>query len=588
MADYRQLPPITANYRQNEQKIDYEPYMTNKISLKEFTEKYTELLYKSSKNELIEILLAMASNVGPLERQDFLSKLYPKKIEKVIADESILDEIREIVEDVEIRQHEEPDWEDYNPHDDNSLCGYEDLIEPLQQIFFKVEDLFSYGNYGLARKACEELFLIFTLEDDYGHSIRLYDLEDVDQNETIARYLRSIYLTESLEMRAIALLNAMDYVVEKLGFSMKPELKDIINISTEELPEFSLFLEQWIEVTRRNDKPRYDAWNREAIMLLYGLSGLEDLAKREGLNRPRIYLDWINGLINEKNHETALKVAIGALQQLPRNLPIRAAIADLMILCGDVLNNERAQIDGEWLSFEAKPDLKKLMYLHERYSQSGNLSQLQLAIDIIEKNMLRTREYKRSWEQDDFENVSYLSKNILLHAYFLSEQYDKAWELAKTKDPLGWSSSENPQAFFIAYFFILATKKHLKQLSPILRQFWQYALSISLECTDNKNNIGVKLEQMYENLILSSTEADKEIIAWCLAESEKRIIAIVSNQHRGAYGRAAVLTHACTQILALIKDNVEAVKFYNKIKNAFPRHYSFQSELKQLQKLVLP
>jgi hypothetical protein len=344
-------------------------------------------------------------------------------------------------------------------------------------------------------------------------------------------------------------------------------------------------LAKWLEVTRENSKPQYEVWNREATILLYGLSGLEDLAKREGLKRPRIYLDWINGLINEKNYEAALKVTINALQKLPKNMPIRAAIADLMLLCGEVLNDKQAQIDGEWLSFEAKPSLAKLMQLYERYRQGGDLAQLRLAADVIVKYMSCTRESDRSWEPDRLEAMSDVNKNILLHAYFLSNQYDKAWSLAKTKESSSWLlSSDDPKTFFVAYSLILAIKQSLKQLSPVLRQFWQYALNNGLGYIENKDNISIKLEQIYENLLLLSPRPDQEIIEWCLAELEKRITAIVGNQQRRSYGHAAVLTHTCVQILELIKSNTEAIKFYNKIKSAFPRHSSFQAELKQLQK----
>src|SRR5208283_3795862 len=99
---------------------------------------------------------------------------------------------------------EEPDWEYQD--DEDPLCGYEEFIDPLVKIVDKVEAMFDYGHYVIARKAYEELFQIFYIEDDYGRGIRFYDLKDVDQNEAIARYFRSVYLTEKSDARVDTLL----------------------------------------------------------------------------------------------------------------------------------------------------------------------------------------------------------------------------------------------------------------------------------------------------------------------------------------------------------------------------------------------
>ena|SRR3990167_3727201 len=61
---------------------------------------------------------------------------------------------------------------------------------------------------------------------------------------------------------------------------------------------------------------------------------------------------------------------------------------------------------------------------------------------------------------------------------------------------------------------------------------------------------------------------------------EARVNGIVSNQHRNAYDKAALLTTACTATLKHINP-AEATRFFNAIKNKFPRHSAFQSELRQ-------
>jgi hypothetical protein len=162
----------------------------------------------------------------------------------------------------------------------------------------------------------------------------------------------------------------------------------MVNISTEVLPEFPLFLAQLISATQKNEKPQHDAWNREATMLLHGTSGMEILAKNEGNKRPRIYVDWIQGLIDDKNYKAALSAAERALKQLPPNKPICAAIADLMVFCGSKLNDRKTQHDGEWFSFKAKPSLLKLTKLYELCDNKHSIeSQMRLASKIIETHI---------------------------------------------------------------------------------------------------------------------------------------------------------------------------------------------------------
>ena len=58
-------------------------------------------------------------------------------------------------------------------------------------------------------------------------------------------------------------------------------------------------IEQWIEETKTSEKPSHDACLREATFLLHGPAGLESLARTEGYKRPRVYVEWMNALVEE-------------------------------------------------------------------------------------------------------------------------------------------------------------------------------------------------------------------------------------------------------------------------------------------------
>jgi soluble cytochrome b562 len=530
----------------------------------------------------------MAKNVESGLRQNFLEKLSPviqKKNEVVHLESEVLDEIESIKEGILDKTEEEPDWDEYYD-DEDSLLGYEEFIKPLSDLFDKVEALFDYGHHEIAKKAYEELFSIFDINDDYGRGIRIYNLENTDLDEARAKYLRSIYLTEKSENRLVILLDIMEKFGD-LDFQSRPKLNDIINISMDVLPELSQFLQKWINATKESSKPQYDAWHREATMLLHGSAGMESLAKTEGNKRPRVYVDWIQGLINEKNYKAALDVVNTAFKKLPKNLPIRAAIADLMMFCGQKLKDKKIEFNGLWFSFEAKPSLSKLIDLYSQCNDNNRLQQMRKAAELIGEHMNKSNkyDYERSWERDNIEIPAMLNSSLLLHAYLFSDENNKAFELAKKGKPLGWSTNDNPQPLFIAYYLMRLTKKSPEKSPTILKKFWDYALDISQDSIwdygTSESDSPQQLKSIYQKLLSVPCVVDEKIINWCLIASEKRVHEIVSNQHRKAYDRAALLTAACTEALELT-NSTEATKFFNKIKNKFPRHPAFQAELKKI------
>jgi uncharacterized Zn finger protein len=70
------------------------------------------------------------------------------------------------------------------------------------------------------------------------------------------------------------------------------------------------------------------------------------------------------------------------------------------------------------------------------------------------------------------------------------------------------------------------------------------------------------------------------MLAWCLDVTKRRVNAIVSNQHRGSYNRAAVLLAACAETLRLRGNNREAQALLDESRQRFPRQRAFQTEIK--------
>ena len=102
------------------------------------------------------------------------------------------------------------------------------------------------------------------------------------------------------------------------------------------------------------------------------------------------------------------------------------------------------------------------------------------------------------------------------------------------------------------------------------------------EGSQGQAQLRARLEQAYAACVgqVSWTpERQAEALSWSLDVAGQRVSAIVSQQHRGSYGKAAVLVAACAETLRLRGKAQEAGELLNDVRNRFPRHRAFQAEL---------
>ncbi|MDQ5920140.1 MAG: hypothetical protein QG673_196 [Pseudomonadota bacterium] len=546
-----------------------------RLSLKEFTEKYTQILNSLSHDELKSIISAMAEETLPSDRHTFLNKVtlhthhsFPTSNDNnssespIIAyEDDILDDIEALKEEIESRSSDEPDWEDYD--DEDSLSGYDDLVPEISVLLDKVEALYDYGNYALARIAYHRLFAIFSIEDDYGRGVKIDDIPDIEASEVIAKALRSIYLCETSNTRVNAILEDMHEYRSHSTIT----LKDLIGISIEPLPEFDQFLNLWVEaLNSTTDFSEYnDTLLREAVFLQNGINGLENLAKTNGVNHPRIFLDWIDELIKNNKYTDGIVAANYALEVLAKDKPIRAAIADKLSYCGNQVNKSEIADMGVRISFDAKPDLAKLVLLFHQSIRLNKHALLLNAINTIKSHIDKPYHGGYSFEP---ERPARPTQALLMYAYLLSGEIGQAFNLARVHKYVGWSSGENPQPIFVAYCLLqtaISASQSIDKLPLALQQFLNSKLDSKILAIHKQ---------------LNNSLCTPEMIDWCLKVTEDRVIAIVSNQHRSAYSRVALLTAACAEAIKFT-NRVDAVAFFTRIQGKYPRHPAFQAEMKK-------
>lgn len=570
-----------------------------KVPLKAFWESVERRLNECSAEELRAILREMARSVPPAGRQDFLAQLGAGAVSTPTSRvpwENLLDDIEDLRAEIRQAMASADEWEERygwqeEYYEEDSLGPYADFVEPATLLFERAALAFDYGEIALARQAYHNLFDLLREEDDYGRGVYLSDLTDVDVQEAIARYLRAVYETEPPGNRPRVLYEEMS------RFSPHPlklaRLEDLIEISPRPFPDRETFLSDWIAFLRTQHGPNADAWLREAVRLSQGTAGLEQLARTEGRKRPRAYLDWFTALEREGKYPQVLTAAREALQSLPPNLPIRAAIADHLCIAAERLNDPKSIGEGRWEAFSAKPTFSRLLDLWEAFPAGDErTSWMQRAVEVIEK--MRSRRSPPSFfypDRDELEQPAEPDDALLAHAQLLAGELEAAHRAVAPKQVLGWSSTSSDQGLVVSFLLVLLSGSPPETLPPNLAILWLWSLQATVEeyGAAKEENLSGRAAQIYAQHIAWGRESgrltldakqEKKYLDWCLKVARRRVEAIVGGQHRGSYNKAAVLTVACAEVLRLRGEERAAEAWIQEIRERFPRHSSFQKELR--------
>jgi tetratricopeptide (TPR) repeat protein len=565
--------------------------MEEPLSLQAFWDVLEQRLTACSAEELRAIVRALAQATPATERQVFLERLPPLTAAGAVIppespSEALLADIAALADELQAATAEAEGWDEY--HEEDSLGPYAVFVEPLTALFDRAAAAFDASEVTLARTAYRRLFEMLSYEDDYGRGVRAEDLQGVILRAAFARYLRAVYDTESSAPRPAVLFESMLQVRSWLA-SLRPMLEDLRQITSQPLPDQEQFLLAWIAFLRTQSSREADAWLREAVRLSQGTMGLEALARAEGVQRPRVYLDWCAALAAEGKPQAVLAAAREALQTLPSLLPIRAAVADYLCTAATHLHDTAALRAGRWEAFVAKPTLARLLDVWEVTSEGTErtMRMSQAAQHVQQALANPPAQVPHAWV-DDIETPVWPDKSVLAHAHLLAGDWDAAYHLAVSEQVLGWSSSHNTQGLVVSCCLVQMSGVVPGELPPNLAQLWHWELQNSTGFVSwygadaGEASLLIRLQHAYtERLPEISLTSDQqtELLAWCLDVAQRRIDAIVSNQHRGSYDKAALLLASCTELLRLLGKAQEARALLDDVHQRFRRHRAFQAEL---------
>ena len=561
-----------------------------KMPLKSFLESVEQQLLSCSIEELRAILRNMAQQSAPGERAAFLQKLQPPvdplAAEPGINPDELLDAIAELEDELsEAMENAEPDESDdewYGEGSDDYEDPYEEFLEPIARLFDQAQAAFDYGNLALARDAYQALFELCNEEDDYGRGIQTQQIENLDQEESLARYVFAVYSLTPAEQRAEQLFDALGQVREWNGKRLL--FSQVIQISLSPLPDLDTFWPEWITFLKAQDDAHASAWLREAVRVSQGTEGLAALARGEGTRHPKAYMDWLEKLAEEQRRAEVLAGAQEALQALPKNLTIRADIADILCEMAIQLKDDGALRTGRWEAFLADPSELRLLDVWDVTPVGERLAQMQQATKALQEIHSLPRVVSYSQGNDNgLEQTGRVNQTLLTHALLLGGNWREAYRLATANNVLGWSSSENIQGLVLCFFLVWLSGKPAA-LPTALMKFWQEQLSSRewIYANENTSTLTKRLETAYVNLfgqVSLEVAQQNDLLAWCLEVANQRVDAIVGGQHRKSYDKAARLITACAEVLRLRGETSRGRALLADVRGRYPRHRAFLTEM---------
>jgi len=549
------------------------------LSYKEFIKQVKNRLSKMSKADLDDMILNWAEKELPSNRPNFIGKMIiPEPGDLNTADgEALLSEIDAFSHRVENGDYcigwgwdndiyEERDW------------GDESWADEADDFFLEARELLLVGDYQLAKEAYRRLLETLEMGYEPGHLPGDPDITrmlKVDLPEQLALYLRAIYMDSPPSQRPAMLFETINKYRPLFG---NIGLADINEALHSELPGFDSFLESWILLLENQSTILPNHILREALFLKGGIPAISELARQQADKYPRAFLDWIQALEDEGKTDAIIDVAREGLKTIPKDYSIRAEVAEVISSLGERLNDRDLMLEGYQESFYSNPSSK---YLTDLYST---------AIDCKCFETVRDQVEQRAWELDKQNkglvisyyhsdlNRSHLTEGLLYRILILGGRYVKMFELCKRKGSLGWSGGNNPKPYFINYTMVLLSDNG--RYTKVLNNEWYTLLTDSTYVVDS--NLTDKYNKIIAHTIndIELTEEQKAIyLQWCSKEIGKRVDAIIGNQYRKSYYKAANLLVAMAETMANMGEKQKGIDLIEKYRRKYPRHSAFKGDL---------
>ncbi len=565
---------------------------TKPLAVKQFVQALQTHCKALSRDELINVIIGLGLDARPYQRREYLRRLMelasPRPTENDV--ESVLARCTDLLRQIHERWMKINDGTWWDDPDGEAEYDYDDEIpamltpdqeEDLLALFSEADALFLETRYAEAERIYSELLPLF-LPDEHDRSVTTIE-GDFDLRETRARHARCVYETTSSDRRLDHVLEALNSETRWHGSWADPErlfprLLDVANAAAAEPDDFGSFIETLKRTLRESARSggRDEALYLEATRTTGGIEGLRAVVEDWGGSHPRAYFEWMRALRGENMWAELVAAARAALAEVPGDSPnhrmTRRFAATMLAEAGDVVNDPVLALEGRRSRFTLQPS------------------------DATFAELLRcaTRCERR---QEELEGaVAFLEhgdSTLYVESLLIADRLGETFSLLDSCRPLGWSSGRGVSALCFSAILAYRVLPCLSDYPTIDRYFRSSLIASSAypywpEIDGEDPSIaesGTHSPELHDDVVagLSHTnlpiDLEKKYLAWADSIGRRRVDAIVSNLHRGAYRRAAIVLVALAERLLADGQTHESTELVAHYRTKYNRHRAFKAEL---------
>lgn len=467
-----------------------------------------------------------------------------------------------------------------------------------------------YDNQGIGDKLMSAIRFAKDCVDDrrYKEAYFIYEWlwvvvvsTDSEFEETVDLEVLAENKIISTDMKQLALLTLYtDYQIQRpenraedlfLYFGMytfqKLHIEEMFHVGCEQLTDTEQFWKDWIALLKTKPGAVAGRLLQEAVLYCEGIQGLIKTADENANTHPMLYLTAMKEY--DKNHEYSQIEAIGqkAVEKIDCNMVIRSKIALKAAYAADCLGHMEEMMAFCWEGFRSDSTEKNFLRLFgmkemaEKYGLKGK--------DIIHN-------CKRGKAVNSMRDIE-LQQNFLgdydyLKMCFYVGDFVKVKEASKNpKGSLGWSGGFIPYGIRMILLYLYDRPIPSKAAAAIaayvgfqdtdsLELMMRFERDVLEESRKYKTSMFWNYFQRWKLYFPMEQQEREPYLTWAEKIVYSRADAIVGGQHRNHYGQSAQLLAIVGEIKEGMGKSGAKQQIYAEYKKKFPRHSSFQSEMR--------
>lgn len=369
----------------------------------------------------------------------------------------------------------------------------------------------------------------------------------------------------------------------------KLRLEDMFYAGRENLAGREQFWKDWIALLKTKSGDVEGRLLREAVLHHEGAEGLVKMADENCQIHPSLYLAAMEECDKTHDYGKIEKIGERALEKIDDRLIIRSETALKAAYASSCLMHEEAVMRFCWEAFRSDSTVRNFLRLFgtkemaEQYGLRGkevlnarikgdsayNVRNLELRQNTIENDVY----YMLSFYTGNFEKVKAASKN--------------------PKGSLGWSGCFIRYGIRLFLLYLYERPLPTKAASGIANYLGfgggaaesRCIMGFESKIEEESREYGVSVFwnyfQRWKQYFPMEAEERKRYLRWAKKIVCSRADAIVSGQHRGHYGAAAELLAMAAEVEEDMGIAGAKREIFAEYKKKFPRHSSFQAEMKR-------